>query len=130
MNDTQFEEVLQHYQQTKYSPRRETLRKRVEDAYPILKTKAGNRDLIAYSDLATQIGTDERRYLSVVLGSITRMESKASRPPLSAVAVQKNEQIPNDVFFELIESLGYSLRGTTKRTIFENLRDDLQREWE
>jgi len=129
MEQSHFEEVLQYYQDTKYNPRRETLRTRVEAAYPILEEKARNRQLTAYSDLAEQINADERRYLSVVLGSITRMEDMAGRPPLSAVAVKKNQQMPNDAFFELLDQLEYGVTAGTRSEIFQRIRDDLADEW-
>lgn len=129
MNEEHFEQVLQFYQGTDYNPRRETLRRRVEDAYPILKQKAGDRELIEYKVLADQIHTDKQRYMSVVLGTISRMEDKAGRPPLSAVVVNKNQQIPSDRFFTLIDQLQYSPEGGMKEVVFENLRDDLAAEW-
>ena len=129
MDEEHFEQVLQFYQSTDYNPQRETLRRRVEDAYPILKQKAGDRNLIGYKNLADRINTDERRYMSVVLGTISRMEDRSGRPPLSVVAVKKNQRIPNDRFFVLVDQLEYTPDGETKEDVFESIRDDLEAEW-
>lgn len=129
MNEEHFTEILEFYQNTEYNPRRETLHKRVSQAYPILKDIAGDRELIAYSELANRINSDERRYLSVVLGTITRMEVKAGRPPLSAIAVQKNREIPNQEFFNLVNRFDYPIAGESNEAVFEELRDKLAEEW-
>ena len=130
MDEDHFDEALRFYQRTKYNPRRETLRPHVKNAYPILKQYAADRELIGYKKLADRLGTDERRYLSVILGTISRIEDKSGRPPLSAVAVQKNLRIPNDRFFDLIDQLQYSPVGATKDEIFEQIREDLKDEWD
>lgn len=129
MNQQNFERILHHYQDTKYNPNRDTLHRRVKDAYPILKQHAADRNLIAYKPLADQIGTDERKYLSVVLGTISRMEDLEGRPPLSAVAVQKNARIPNQEFFNLVENLQYTPPRDSTEGVFEYIRDDLASEW-
>jgi|GEM_PF-6957229 len=124
-----FDQVLEFYQSTDYNPNRDKLQTRVNDAYPILKETAANRDLIEYKPLAKKIGTDERRYLSVVLGAISRIEVKEERPPLSCVAVQAGPQIPNEPFFELIDSLNYDVPGKSNEEAFEMIRDELQNRW-
>lgn len=129
MNEEHFEEVWRYYRDTDYSPRRQTLHTRVSDTYPVLKEIAGNRDLIAYSSLANRVNTDERRYLAVVLGTISRIEDREGRPPLSAVAVKKHGRMPNDEFFRLIEQFEYTPRGETKEARFEAIRDDLVATW-
>jgi hypothetical protein len=70
-----FEDVYERYRsQDEFSPQRARFEKRIRAVYPILEDLARERELITYGDLAERANTDRRRYLSLVLGAITRME--------------------------------------------------------
>lgn len=65
----------------------------------------------------------------MVLGTITRIEVREDRPPLSCVAVLQNRRIPNDMFFQLIEQIDYDIPGSNEEETSELIRDELRDEW-
>lgn len=127
-----FDDIYERYRgQDEFSPRRDKFEKRTRAVYPILEDLAREEKLISYSNLADRADTDPRRYLSLVLGAITRMEHQQGNPPLSALVVQAGPQIPSDGFFELMQNLGIEgkYNATTDEELFEEVRNDVYDFW-
>jgi hypothetical protein len=127
-----FDDVHEHYASgDDFSPRYDTLRKRVTDAYPVLKEVATDRETIAYSDLADQINTDERRYLAYVLGTISRMEHRENDLRPSVLVVGANSGRPSDEFFRLLEYLdgGHPYPSLSDEEIFQREKERVYEEW-
>ena len=71
---------------------------------------AKNREITYYSDIAPLVGLDmsfpsDRNHIARILDEISRTESTSGRPLLSAVVVQKGENIPGNRFFTLAKEL-------------------------
>lgn len=128
-----FDEIYEKWYRDRdeFSPRRAKFEKRIRTVYPILKELARERELISYGDLAERADTDRRRYLSLVLGAITRMEHQEGRPPLSAIVVQSDSRIPSGGFFELMRDLGIDSKynSADDRELFEDIKEDVYRFW-
>ena len=82
------------------------------EAREILVGIAREQEIIAYSDVATEIHAIELeaydRRLDALLGEISEEEDAAGRGMLSAVVVHKDgDQRPGDGFFNWAEELGY-----------------------
>lgn len=83
-----FDEVFEEERNRRtWTPHRETYRKRIKGAYPILKETARDGEVITYGELMNRIGT-ARGYIGLVLDGINRMEHKQGHPILSAVVVR------------------------------------------
>lgn len=98
--DELFEAVLAEQRSKEgRNPRRETYRKRVEQAYDVLVERAKRRELITYGELMDEIGTG-RGYIGQVIGGVSRLELEQGRPPLSALVVRKASMKPGPGFCE------------------------------
>jgi len=114
-----------------FSPQKDRFQKRIAAVYPILEDLARERESITYGNLAERVDTDRRRYLSLVLGAITRMEHQEGNPPLSVLVVQSDSQTPSDGFFDLMQNLGIQTKhnSTTDEELFEEIRSDVYDFW-
>ncbi len=115
-----------------WNPNMDLLRNRVKQTYLILEQTAANQNLIQYGELAAQVGTDKRRYMSCILDAIGYLENEAGRPPLSVLVVNKENMtdgVPSSGFQELLENLGIRHRypATTTEELFQEVRDEV---WE
>lgn len=127
-----FDDVHEHYASgDDFSPRYDTLRTRVTDAYPILKEVAANHDTITYSDLADRIGTDERRYLSYVLATISRMEHRENDLRPSVLVVGATNDRPSGGFFDLLPHLqdGHPHPSLSDEEIFQREKTRVYDAW-
>jgi hypothetical protein len=132
MEMSHFEEAYEYYQgQEDFTPRKDTFKKRVKTVYPILEEHARQQEVITYGELADQANTDERRYLSLVLGAITRMEHREGHPPLSALVVLAKARIPSNGFFDLMEELNIAGKydANTDEELFEEIKRDVYAFW-
>lgn len=99
--------------------------------YAELRRVAKSAETTHYFDIATLAGLDmdsqtDRNRIGEILDSISRAEHAAGRPLLSAVVVQKGEEIPSRGFFNLASRLG--LRDAS--TDVHYWRRELQRVWD
>jgi hypothetical protein len=119
IDDADFAEILQ-IQQNKpgRSPTRDTYRTRVEQAYEVLIEKACDQETIYYGELMDKIGTS-RGYIGPVLGGVSRLELRQNNPPLSALAVRKETEMPGDGFWDqLLADHGLLEEGKSREQIW------------
>lgn len=97
---------IQEFHRENYTarPQYDTLLSYVQQAYPILEEIAANRELIAYSELWEELGTN-RQYITPILGTISHLEMRKGRPPLSAVVVRKDSNRPGENFMDLFTEM-------------------------
>lgn len=100
IDDGDFADILR-IQQTKpgRNPTEKTYRTRVEQAYEVLTEQARDQETIYYGELMGAIGTS-RGYIGPVLGGVSRLELRQNNPPLSAIAVRKETDMPGDGFWD------------------------------
>jgi hypothetical protein len=125
-----FGEVLE-IQQNKENrnSNREKYRKRVEQAYEVLIETAQNEGTIFYSDLWTQIGTG-RQYIGPVVGGVSRLELRQDRPPLSAIAVRKEDGMPGRGLWEnLLADHGLWEPGEDRERVWQEQVDRVYDKW-
>lgn len=96
-----FREIQQfHRDNYEASPRFDTLFENVQQAYPILNQVATDRELITYGELREKLGT-HRGYLAPILGTISHLEMRNDRPPLSVIVVRSDSNRPGTDFMNL-----------------------------
>lgn len=130
IDDGLFEEVLEEQREKEgRNPRRDTYRKRVEQAYEVLIEKAKQEETIYYGELMDEIGTG-RGYIGAVLGGVSRLELKQDRPPLSALVLQKATDHPGDGFCEnLLADFGRWEPGEDREATWEREVQRVYDQW-
>ncbi len=93
-----------------------------DELYKKLREVARNRNTLHYEDIAPLLGLRmadpaDRVRIGQILGEISKLETNAGRPMLSAVVTHKGDERPGGGFFELAEVLGL-VGGRDSETFF------------
>lgn len=83
----------------------ETFSKRFPPTYDRLVEVAEECEFITYKELADDVGTDKRHYLSKLLDGIGYVQEQRGQPPLDVLVVHADDGRPADTFLELMETL-------------------------
>lgn len=107
--------------------RLETFSKRLPLTYDRLVEVAKEDELITYGELANQVGTDKRHYLSKLLDGVGYIQRQRRQPPLDVLVVHAGSDRPADMFLELIDILDIRKEydSVTDEALIDEITEDV-----